>query len=231
MPSTSRVIGPDEPAHAGQQHYTRGFLKIYDPLVLGLFTRIWRCPTARVRAHYQQHIRRRHLDIGPGTGYFLDHVQLPDRLEVTLLDPNLHVLAHATRRLSALAPTTVEADILAPLPTLGPFGSVALNFVLHCLPGEMQDKAPAIHNAASVLDADGVLFGATILGEPELHTVVSRPALRANNRRGIFDNLGGTAADLRATLAASFREVDVDVVGSAAIFAAHRPRPASTRDE
>lgn len=224
MPSTSRVIGPDEPAHAGQRHYTRGFLKIYDPLVLGLFTRIWRCPTARVRAHYQQHIRRRHLDVGPGTGYFLDRVQLPDRPEVTLLDPNVHVLAHASRRLSELAPTTVEADILAPLPDLGPFGSVALNFVLHCLPGTMADASPAIDNAASVLDADGVLFGATILGEPELHTALSRSALRANNRRGIFDNLGDTEAGLTAALTRSFQQVQVEVLGSAAIFSAHGPR-------
>lgn len=224
MPSTSHVIGPDEPAYAGQQHYTQAFLKIYDPLVLGLFTRIWRCPTARVRAHYEQHIRRRHLDVGPGTGYFLDRVQLPDRPEVTLLDPNVHVLAHASRRLSELAPTTVEADILAPLPDLGPVGSVALNFVLHCLPGTLANASPAIDNAASVLEPDGVLFGATILGDLALHTTLSRSALRANNRRGIFDNLGDTEAGLTATLTRSFQRVQVEVVGSAAIFSAHGPR-------
>lgn len=234
MPPTSRVIDPDEPSYAGQQHYTQAFLKIYDPLVLGLFTRIWRCPTARVRAHYQQHVRRRHLDVGPGTGYFLDRVQLPDRPEVTLLDPNVHVLAHASRRLSELAPTTVEADILAPLPDLGPFGSVALNFVLHCLPGTMAAKAVAIDNAASVLDTDGVLFGATILGESELHTTLSRSALRANNRRGIFDNLDDTEAGLTATLTRSFEQVQVEIVGSAAIFSAHDPRregPGGTQED
>jgi len=49
-----------------------------DPLVLGPIARfVWRCPTTRLVERYRQHIRDRHLDVGPGTGYFLAHAGLP----------------------------------------------------------------------------------------------------------------------------------------------------------
>lgn len=224
VPEPTRVIGPDDPGHAGQRHYTPTFLRIYDLLVLGLFTRIWRCPNRRLVAHYRRHIGRRHLDVGPGTGYFLRRAGLQADVDVTLLDPNPNVLAHAGRRLAPRAVTLWEADVRAPLTGVDPFDSVALNYVLHCLPGPMSRKADAIGHLAAVLHPDGVLFGATVLGTPELHTPVSRLALRSNNRRGIFDNHADTMDGLRAVLGRSFDTVAGEVVGSVAVFAAHDPR-------
>ena len=62
---------PDDPAYRGQSEYTPFFLKIYDPVILGFFTRVvWRCPTTLLVERYRRHIRPRHLDVGPGTGYF-----------------------------------------------------------------------------------------------------------------------------------------------------------------
>lgn len=43
-------------------------------------------------------------------------------------------------------------------------------------------------------------------------------SFRAFNRRGDFDNLGDTADGLGRLLEESFRDVEVDVVGSAALF-------------
>jgi hypothetical protein len=86
---------------------------------------------------------------------------------------------------------------------------VALNYVLHCLPGPMACRAPAIRNLAALLGPDGVLFGATVLGTPELHTRLSRAALAVNNRRGIFDNLSDTEGGLRELLGECFAAVDL----------------------
>ena len=69
-----------------------------------------------------------------------------------------------------------------------------------------------------------MLFGATVLGTPALHTWVSRAALRANNDRGIFDNRDDTAEGLRALLGASFDIVTVEVIGAVAVFTAAQPR-------
>ena len=216
---------PTDPAYAGQRHYTPWFLAIYDPLVLGLFASwVWRCPTRRLVRHYTRLVGRRHLDVGPGTGYFLAHARLPAGARLLLVDPNPHVLAHAARRLSHLQPAVLRADVCQPLPVGQRFDSVALNDVLHCLPGPMARRAAAIRNLAALLEADGVLFGATVLGTPERHTRLSRAALRANNRRGIFDNLGDTADGLRAILDEAFAAVALDVVGSVAVFSAAQPR-------
>ncbi len=216
---------PDDPAYKGQSEYTPFFLKVYDPVILGFMTRVvWRCPTTLLVQRYGQHIRPRHLDVGPGTGYFLQRAGLPAATPVTILDPNENVLAHASRRLPGLDITAVEADVLKPLPLGGTFDSAALHGVIHCLPGPMSRKAAAVANVAAVLAPTGVLFGASILGSSGSHTWLSRRILDANNRRGTFDNLGDTQEGLGEILGASFEHVELETVGSMAIFAATTPR-------
>lgn len=219
----------DDPAFEGQREYTPLFLKIYDPLILGFFMPVvWRCPTTRLVAGYRRHLGQRHLDVGPGTGYFLERAGMPDGSRVTLLDPNVHVLDHASRRLQRLDITTVEADVCKDLPVHGPFDSAALNGVLHCLPGPLPRKAAAVANVAAVLAPTGVLFGASILGPSGRHTWLSRSLLKANNRRGTFNNLGDTQEGLGEILEASFERVELETVGSMAIFAAANPRTKSS---
>jgi SAM-dependent methyltransferase len=217
----------DDPAYQGQSDYTRPLLKVYDRVVLGFVAWfVWRCPTARLVEGYRQHIRDGHLDVGPGTGYFLDQSGLPDGSRVTILDPNRNVLDHASRRLGRLDVTAVEANVLKPLPVAGPFASAALHLVIHCLPGPLARKASAVANVAAVLAPTGVLFGASVLGSSGPQTWLSRRVLAAFNRRGAFDNLDDTEEGLREILAASFEHVELETVGSVAIFAATTPRTA-----
>jgi SAM-dependent methyltransferase len=215
----------DDPSYKGQAGYTPLLLKIYDPWVLGFMARaVWRCPIPPVVERYHRLMGRRHLDVGPGTGYFLEKAAPPDGTEITLLDPNTNVLAHASRRLAAMHPLTVQADVLKPLPVDPPFDSAALSYVLHCLRGPQSQKAVAIRNIADVLTPDGVLFGGTVLGLAERHTPQARVFLRMVNWHGDFDNLGDTAEGLRQILEESFEAVEVEVVGSTANFTATRPR-------
>ena len=218
-------MDPNDPAYAGQAGYTRWLLAIYDPWVLGFMARaVWRCPTPPVVDRYRHHLGRKHFDIGPGTGYFLDKAGLPPDAEVTLLDPNPNVLARASRRLAPMSVTTAEADVLKSLPVGGPFDSAALSYVLHCLPGPLSRKAAAIRNVAAVLVPDGVLFGSTVLGNSEQHTPQARAILWAFNRQGAFDNLGDTEEGLHEILEQSFQTVEINVTGSIAHFTASHPR-------
>lgn len=220
----------DDPAYRGQIDYTRPLLKLYDPLVLGFVARfVWRCPTSRLVEGYRQHIRDRHLDVGPGTGYFIEQSGLPDGSRVTILDPNRNVLDHASRRLRHVDVTAVEADVLKPLPVDGPFDSAALHLVIHCLPGPLPRKAAAVANVAAVLAPTGVLFGASVLGTSGPQTWLSQRVLDAFNRRGAFDNLNDTEEGLGEILAASFEHVEIETVGSIAIFAATNPRTDRSR--
>jgi SAM-dependent methyltransferase len=218
-------MDPNDPAYRGQADYSPGFLRIYDRLVLGLFGRyVWHMSTSDEVARYRANIRPNHLDVGPGTGYFLERAGLPDGSPITILDPNPNVLRHVTKRLPRLAVTAVQADVLKPLPTAGPFESAALNGVLHCLPGPMARKAAAIENIANVLAPDGVLFGMTVLGPSAGHTRLGRAFLGVLNRRGTFGNLDDTEAGLREILEGSFRDVQIETTGATAGFVAKAPR-------
>ncbi len=162
--------------------------------------------------------------MGPGTGYFIEQSGLLDGGRVTILDPNANFLDHASRRLRDLDVTAVEADVLKPLPVDGPFDSAALHLVIHCLPGPLPRKAAAVANVAAVLAPTGILFWASVLGTSGHQTWLSRRVLNAFNRRGAFDNLNDTEEGLGEILAASFEHVELENVGSIAIFAATGPR-------
>jgi SAM-dependent methyltransferase len=215
-----------DPAYRGQADYGRLLLTLYDPIVIGVIAPVvWRAPREPLLNLYRTNIRDPHLDVGPGTGYSIDHSGLPDGSHVTIVDPNPTVLRHASRRLRRLDIAAVEADVLKPLPVEGPFESAALTFVIHCLPGPLSRKAVAIANIAAVLAPTGVLFGASVLGTSGQHTWLARRVLTAFNRRGAFDNLDDSEEGLRSILEASFETVDLQTVGSIAIFTARDPRP------
>ena len=216
-------MDPNDPAYKGQRSYGPALLAVYDWWVLGFMARfVLRSPVPQMVDYYRRLFGHRHLDIGPGTGYFID-VAAPDGMELTLLDPNRAVLDHCARRLARFDPKLVEADILKPVPVDGPFDSIGLSAVLHCLPGPMVAKGAAIRNAASVLDRDGVVFGGTVLGLEERHSPPARAFLRIANWAGGFDNLTDTREGLESILSASFDEVEIDVVGSLALFTARHP--------
>ena len=214
-----------DPAYRGQADYSPLLLKLYDPIVIGVVSRlVWRFPPDPLVNLYRARISDRHLDVGPGTGYLIDHSGIPDGSHVTIVDPNRNVLRHVTKRLSRLNVTAIEADVLKPLPLEGPFDSAALSLVIHCLPGPLTRKATALANIAAVLAPDGVLFGASVLGRSGQHTWLARQVLTAFNRRGAFDNLDDSEEGLREILAASFESVEMETFRSIVVFSASKPR-------
>lgn len=72
------------------------------------------------------------------------------------MDPNPNVLAYTARRLASMSVTTIEADVLKPLPVDRELDSAALDLILHCLPGPQSRKAAAIRNITATLTTDGV---------------------------------------------------------------------------
>lgn len=207
----------------GQAVYTPGNLKLYDLFVLGLSNRfLWRCPLARLRALYDRHLSANHLDVGVATGYFLDRCRFPSPTpRLVLADLNESCLAYAARRLTRYRPTTVRANVLAPLPLNGPpFDSISMTYLLHCLPGRMAEKAVAFDHLKARLAPGGVLFGAAILGQGVPHNAAGRALLAFYNRKGIFGNGADTPDELRLALEARFASVDFELVGCVALFVA-----------
>jgi ubiquinone/menaquinone biosynthesis C-methylase UbiE len=214
-----------DPGYKGQSGYNPVMLAIYDVWVLKLVgPRVLKTSIPANVELYREHLGQRHLDVGPGTGYFIQHARPPAGIRITLLDPNPHVLKKASKRLASYAPESIEADVMKPLPVEGPYDSAALSFVLHCLRGPMPKKGTAIRNIADVLTPDGTLFGGAVLGPTATSTRPQRAFLKAANKQGAFDNLEDTANGLREILDASFRDVEVEVSGSSALFSASGPR-------
>ena len=91
-----------DPAHAGQAIYSPATLALYDLVVLGVSNRfIWRCPTRGMLALYDRHVSDEHLDIGVGTGWYLDKCKFSSgRPELSLMDLNASSLAAAACRIA-----------------------------------------------------------------------------------------------------------------------------------
>jgi SAM-dependent methyltransferase len=219
----SFALDRSDPAYDGQAVYTQRTLRAYDPVVVKLSNSlVWRCPARRILAQYNRHVSATHLDVGPGTGYYLDRCHFPGGSpDITLLDANVDVLRYAARRLARFDPRTEAADVLKPTSlNRASFRSVALSYVLHCLPGNIDTKAVVFDNLIPLLQPGGVIFGATILSDGVDHTRLARALLRAYNRKGIFSNLHDHRHALEHALADRFSRYELDVSGSVALFAA-----------
>jgi ubiquinone/menaquinone biosynthesis C-methylase UbiE len=208
---------------AGQAIYTASFLRTYDALVHGFNGPVlWRCRKGDLVNHYSRHASARHLDIGVGTGCLLDECRFrsPDP-EITLMDLNPNSLDRAAIRLRRFSPRVQRANVLDDwgFPPES-FQSVGMNYLLHCLPGAMPEKAVGFEHARVVLAPGGVLFGSTVLAAGVSHTRRSRLAMRFLNHRGVFSNEEDYLEDLEAGLARTFDSHEIRVQGAVALFSA-----------
>ncbi|UQB75936.1 class I SAM-dependent methyltransferase (plasmid) [Rhodococcus ruber] len=214
----------------GAALYNRAALAVYDTVVLrwsnGL---VWRCPTERLLAHYDRHLSGRHLDIGPGTGWYLQNATYPTpEPEITLMDLNPSTMELTSRRLAGrgIVAAAHTGSVLAPIDIEhGPFESVAANFVMHCVPGAWQDKGVAFGHIADVTAEEGVFFGSTILGRGVPHNLAGKALSTIyNDASNIFSNRQDDRSGLEAALEAAFDNVEVEEIGTVAVFAARGPR-------
>jgi hypothetical protein len=216
----------DEEVRRGAGVYSKPVLRIYDFLVVRLCNSLaWRCPSPLMLVQYNRLTGRRHLDVGPGTGWYLEKARLPEGAHVWLMDLNSNSLESASSGLEGIPHNRLVSNVLDPLPEeVGPFDSIAVNYLFHCVPGSWDEKGAAFGHLADGMVDDGALFGATILGSGVEHNLGGRALMSLYNRLGIFHNRRDDAAGLWSSLEAAFREVDVDVVGTVAVFSARGPR-------
>lgn len=213
-------------SEAGAAVYSPLTLKLYDAWVLGISNRFaWQCPTREVlQPFFDRHVGANHLDVGVGTGYYLANAGLPDTTQVTLLDLNPSSLEAAKQRFGRADTQTLQHDVFVPLGAehVGRYDSISLFYLLHCLPGAMTDKAAVFANLKHCLKPDGVLFGATILGDAAGHNGFGRKLIEVYNKKGIFGNRSDTVEGLRSALALHFTAVHIEVVGKVALFSGRR---------
>ncbi len=137
--------------------------------------------------HYNRHVSSNHLDIGVGTGYFLDNCTFPTtRPRLALMDLNHNSLATSEQRLKRYNPevylgNVLEIDNVA----MPPFDSIGIMNLLHCLPGTMNTtKRNVLERIKTKLNSGGIVFGSTILSGGVKAGLPARYFMAINNQEG-----------------------------------------------
>ncbi len=206
---------------AGQAFYTDRTLPNYDLRVLTISNPlIWRCPTNRLRRFFDAHVSANHLDIGVGSGYFLDHCVFPaPQPRVALMDLNQTALAYAARRIARYKPEAYRRNVLEPIELAAPgFDSISLNYLLHCLPGSMASKAIVFDRIKPLMNEGAVCFGSTLLQAGVTRSWAAKLLMAHYNRHGVFSNRLDSLDALETALRARFSVVSIEIVGCAALF-------------
>ena len=215
----SSIVNPRD-VEAGYRVYTPLMLRAYDAFVLGFSNRwLWRCPTNQLLRLYQRNVGRRHLDIGVGTGYFLDKVEWPVAMpDITLLDLNMNCLDAASARIARFKPKSVLANALDPFPAMQPFELDRLVLSPSLPAGLIGAKGCSLRSSQA---SDEIRFAPFWRDHCRGH----RPpeprcatALSIYNRKGIFSNADSTLEALRFELDKQFDRVTASFVGSVALF-------------
>ncbi len=220
-----RDIPASKEAIAGAAVYSNFLLSIYDWEVLIFEMQcIFKCSAQKILDLYNKHVSAKHLDVGVGSGYFLDKCRFPVAQPVVhLMDLNTNSLQKTSGRISRYHPVAHHWNVLEPYPEDMPlFNSIGAANFLHCLPGTMLCKEIVFKNLNRFLNKGGVFFGATVLGQEVDAGFLFRHANPLYNKLSVFSNLQDNAADLEKILAANFVTYSVDVVGSYALFVAYK---------
>lgn len=215
---------------AGHAFYTKRSLAAYDLAILGYFSRVaWRCPARRVLDHYNTHISANHLDVGVGTGYFLDRCTYPTTPpRLALMDLNTACLDVAAGRVARYRPEVYEANVLEPVTIEAEkFDSIGMNYLLHCLPGTIRTKAVIFEHLRALAEPGATVFGATLLHGGVRRNWMARQVMARNNRHGIFSNADDDLVGLEWALAQHLTDTEVSVVGCVGLFSGRVPESAN----
>jgi ubiquinone/menaquinone biosynthesis C-methylase UbiE len=207
---------------AGQKIYNKKILKIYDWYVLGFSnTFVWRCPSALIFKQFKAFTSKNHLDIGVGTGYFLKKLALKPPMRLCLADLNDNSLAYCQDVLKHVSPMAIKHNVFEPLPTsLEPFSSMSINYLLHCLPGNLASKAIVFDHCKEKLLPGGVLFGSTIIQGDYPRNFMAKKLMKFYNDKGVFTNTEDRYADLEKILKEKFSSYQIKQMGCVALFSA-----------
>ena len=204
-----------------QAIYTKRTLEWYDWWVLGFSNRrIWQCETEKILELYRAKLSSNHLEVGVGTGYFLERSRPAGEPRLALLDRNRACLDHTARRLEAYRPRIHQADVLEPLSLEERrFDSIAINYLLHCLPGALEGKAGKVcDHLIPYLENDGVLFGSTILGKDIQRPFPAALVMWLYNWKGFFSNSQDSLGGIMEVLSKRFKTFHVEVCGCVVLF-------------
>lgn len=209
----------------GQSIYSHLTLKIYDLILMISNRYAWKCTTKTQLAFFNKNISNCHLDVGVGSGYYLKNCNFPNpkNVQLTLMDLNVDCLIFSANKLRQYIPQLLQQDIYQPFTNYNKYDSISLNYVLHCLPGDLNDKQIVFNNLKKLLTVKGSIFGATILGNKVKPNWLAKNLLKIYNKKQIFCNSYDCIDELNRILNINFNHVEIIKIGMVALFKVSKP--------
>lgn len=217
--------GVDSRVERSQQYFNKISLFFYDLILYGVISKFaWGCSIRLLDGQYRKYATANHLEVGVGTGFLLNRVVFPSPApRVALMDLSPECLEKTRQKVARHAPQAYRQNLLEPVAEqIAPFDSIAINYVMHCVPGSFQEKGVAFTHLLPLLSDNGVLFGSTVLSQGVQKNILAKPFMGWMNHLGVFNNREDNARDLEAYLRANFSVIEFRVVGVTAIFAVKR---------
>ncbi|WP_342635727.1 class I SAM-dependent methyltransferase [Gloeothece verrucosa] len=155
-----------------------------------------------------------------GTGYFLARCQFPcAEPRIALMDLNENSLEFAQRRIARYKPEIYRRNVLEPIHiNAEKFDSVAINYLLHCLPGSIESKSVVLAHLKALMNPNAVIYGSTILSDDVARSRLAKWLMDTYNKRGIFSNQNDDLEGFQEVLAKHFGDISLEVVGCVTLF-------------
>ena len=189
-------------------------LKNYDYFVNNVNCKyVWKCNEKNIHKMYKKNITKNHIEIGPGTGYFLKNYNFDN---LTLIDVNDDILQNSYDNLSKNAKNLniINHDLFLKNNKLNNinFESVGINYVLHCVPNTLDDS---LKNLIYNLDSHNYkIFGSTII-PPKNKVNIASLELYFLNKYKIFNNLNHNENQL---INIKNNNIQLDKIGNNLLF-------------
>ena len=196
-------------------------LKYYDYLVNEINCKyVWRCEPQNIINMYRQHCSSSHLEIGPGTGHFLLMSGKKQFNSLGIMDINKKILNYSANQLGSQYNNisiyhqnifmSDNFDQIKP-------SSVGVNYVLHCVPGNLENKMEKLINNLSNNEKT-TIFGATVINDSERQTVSSKLLLKFLNKKGVFHNKEDYSYHLKDYLVKNNIRHELQIIGNVLLF-------------
>lgn len=162
-------------------------LPFYDKIVNDINCKyIWKCNKENIFKLYKKNIKKNHLEIGPGTGYFLKKYTFSN---LYLMDINKDILLFSKKELEKNNKNIkiYHHNIFQKKLYLNNIDSIGINYVLHCIDGNLENKIELLHKNLRT-KKDVVIFGATVINIDKYQNSLAKIELDFLNYFGIFHN-------------------------------------------
>ena len=192
-------------------------LKNYDFFVNHINCKyVWRCDQQNITNKYNRNISKNHIEIGPGTGYFLKDYEFNN---LTLIDVNTNILSECKKNLEKNCKNIniINTNVFEKNNKIAVnhCESVGLNYVLHCVPNNLSISINNLVN--NIPKKNYQLFGSTVI-PPENKYNLANLEIFILNKMKIFNNKKHSEEDISSYINKNFHKNKINKIGHNLLF-------------